>query len=584
DLLPVYREVLARLARAGAEWVQIDEPTLVEDRAPEELDLYRLAYRALAEAPERPKIMLQTYYGSLDGNWDTVVGLPVEGIGLDLVRTPENLLLVQQRPFPANKILGAGVVNGRNIWRINLEETLGTLEQIAGRVHPDRIWVQTSCSLLHLPHDVDLETELDPEIKPLLAFAEQRLEEVVALTRGLNQGRAAIQDALEESAAIFQMALDSAKIHHPETQRRLRDLTEEDFQRASPYPVRAREQQSVLQLPLYPTTTIGSFPQTKEVRAMRARWKKGVVSDAEYDAFIREQIRGVVRHQEEIGLDVLVHGEFERADMVEFFAEKLRGFAVTEHGWVQSYGTRYVRPPIIYGDVYRPEPMTVETIRYAQSLTSKPVKGMLTGPVTILNWSFPREDLSRRDVAFQIALALRDEVGDLEAAGIGVIQIDEPALREGLPLRYAAWDEYLDWAVRAFRLASSGVADRTQMHSHMCYSEFNDIIDAIEALDADVISIENSRSQGELLQAFAEHGYSRQIGPGVYDVHSARIPSVEEIMAMLERISQVLAPEQIWVNPDCGLKTRGNAEVWPSLEHMVEAARRMRARRPAAVG
>ncbi|MDI3341528.1 MAG: 5-methyltetrahydropteroyltriglutamate--homocysteine S-methyltransferase [Sphaerobacter sp.] len=581
DLLPVYAEVLARLAAGGAEWVQIDEPTLVQDRTPEELALYREAYTYLGNLPDRPRLMLQTYFEALDGNWDTVVGLPVEGIGLDFVREvrpPTNLDLVNRHGFPADKVLGAGVVNGRNIWRTNLVSAFSTLEQLAQRVDPDRIWVQPSCSLLHLPYDVDLETALAPEIKQLLAFAEQRLEELVVLTRGLNEGRSAIQDALEADAALFQAALDSDRIHHAPTRQRVAALTERDFQRSAPFAERITAQQEHLRLPRYPTTTIGSFPQTPEVRATRAKWRKGHLSDAEYQAFIRTQIAEVIRRQEAIGLDVLVHGEFERTDMVEYFAAQLAGFAVTEHGWVQSYGSRAVRPPIIYGNVYRPAPMTVEIIRYAQSLTDKPVKGMLTGPVTILNWSFPREDLPRREIAFQIALALRDEVQDLEAAGIRVIQIDEPALREGLPLRREDWQEYLDWAVRAFRLASSGVADRTQIHSHMCYSEFNDIIDAIEALDADVISIENSRSNAELLQAFTDHRYSRHIGPGVYDVHSARVPSTAEIVALLERASQVLDPSQIWVNPDCGLKTRGNAEVWPSLEHMVEAARAMRAR------
>jgi 5-methyltetrahydropteroyltriglutamate--homocysteine methyltransferase len=577
-LLPVYREVLTRLGRAGAEWVQIDEPTLVQDRAPEELSLYRAAYADLSQVSGRPKLMLQTYFESLDGNWETTVGLPVEGIGLDFVRTPDNLYLLNQHGFPANKVLGAGVVNGRNIWRINLEETFSLLEEIASRVDPEQIWVQPSCSLLHLPHDVELETGLDSEIKPLLAFAEQRLDEIVTLTRGLNQGRSAIDAAIETNAEIFRTALTSERIHHRPTAERIQALTNDEFQRPEPFEDRIKRQERNLKLPPFPTTTIGSFPQTREVRAARARWRKGSLSDADYQAFIREQIAQVIRQQEEIGLDVLVHGEFERTDMVEHFAEELEGFAVTEHAWVQSYGTRCVRPPIIYGDVYRPHPMTVETIRYAQSLTEHPVKGMLTGPVTMLNWSFVREDLPRSEVANQIALALRDEVADLEQAGIRVIQIDEPALREGLPLRQEDWNRYLDWAVRAFRLASSGVVPETQVHSHMCYSEFNDIIEAIEALDADVISIENSRSGSELLEAFTQHRYERQIGPGVYDVHSAEVPETGEMEDLLDRASKVLDPRQIWVNPDCGLKTRGNAEVWPSLQHMVEAAQKLRSR------
>ena len=584
ELLPIYAEVLARLARVGAEWVQIDEPTLVQDRTPAELDLFKQAYARLGQGGERPKIMLQTYFESLDGNWDTVVGLPVEGVGLDFVRTPDNLDLLNQRGFPSGKTLGAGVVNGRNVWRVNLEETLSLLERIAARVDVDRLWVQPSSSLQHLPYDVELETALDAEIKPLLAFAEQRLDEVATLTRGVNQGRSAVVDALEANAALFLSALDSARIHHAPTGARMAALGEADFQRAAPFGTRIRAQQHSLNLPEYPTTTIGSYPQTSEVRATRARWRRGSISDEAYWGFIRDHIRQLIRQQEEISLDVLVHGEFERTDMVEFFAEQLAGFAVTEHAWVQSYGSRCVRPPIIYGDVYRPEPMTVQTITYAQSLTDRPIKGMLTGPVTILNWSFPREDLPRRDVAYQIAAALRDEVHDLETAGIRVIQIDEPALREGLPLRHEDWDHYLGWAVQSFRLASSGVANDTQIHTHMCYSEFNDIIESIEALDADVISIENSRSNAELLRAFIDHRYTRQIGPGVYDIHSPRVPSADEMVTLLEQASEVLDPAQLWVNPDCGLKTRGNAEVWPSLEHMVEAARTLRARHPARVG
>ncbi len=576
ELLPVYREVLSRLGRAGAEWLQIDEPTLVQDRSPEELALFKTAYADLAKVSGRPKLMLQTYFESLNGNWETVTGLPVEGVGLDFVRTPENLFLLNRHGFPSTKVLGAGVVNGRNVWRINLEESLSLLEEIADRVQPDHIWVQSSCSLLHLPYDVELETDLDDEIKPLLAFAEQRLTEITTLTRGLNQGRSAVQADIEANAAMFQSALDSSRIHHRPTQQRMESLTEADFQRDESFESRIVQQQERLQLPPYPTTTIGSFPQTREIRAARARWRKGSISDTDYLEFIADRTRDVIRHQEEIGLDVLVHGEFERTDMVEFFADQLQGYAVTEHSWVQSYGSRCVRPPIIYGDVYRPHPMTVENTKFAQSVTDRPIKGMLTGPVTMLNWAFVREDLPRSEVANQIALALRDEVADLEQAGIGIIQIDEPALREGLPLRHEDWDEYLDWAVRSFRLASSGVGPSTQIHSHMCYSEFNDIIEAIEALDADVISIENSRSGSELLQAFIDHSYGRQIGPGVYDVHSERVPAMSEMESLLERASKVLKPGQIWVNPDCGLKTRGNDEVWPSLEHMVEAAHALR--------
>lgn len=579
QLKPIYIEVLERLARAGAEWVQIDEPVLVQDRTEEELQLLRRAYQSLGHASTRPRIMLQTYYGSLDdASWDVVTGLPIEGIGLDFVRDDGNRALLNRHGFPQGKVLGAGVVNGRNVWRTNLVEALEKLEEIAEHVTPDRIWVQPSCTLLHLPHDVRLETSLPEPVRALLAFAEQRLEELVILTRAMNEGRQAILEELERNAEAFRVALDGARLYRRDVRERLAALTEDDFRRSSPYEVREPLQRARFQLPLFPTTTIGSYPQTPDIRQVRARWRAGKLSDEEYWAFIRERIAEVIRRQEEIGLDVLVHGEFERPDMVEYFAEQLEGFVLTEHGWVQSYGSRVVRPPIIFGDVARPKPMTVEVSRYAQSLTQKPVKGMLTGPVTILNWSFVREDIPRREVAYQIALALRDEVRDLEAAGISIIQIDEPALREGLPLRRAGWPEYLDWAVRAFRLASSGVRDDTQIHSHMCYSEFNDIIEAIDALDADVISIENSRSHGELLQAFQDYQYPRQIGPGVYDVHSARVPSVEEILQLLEQALQYLRPEQLWVNPDCGLKTRRPEEVWPSLQNMVEAARRLRER------
>jgi 5-methyltetrahydropteroyltriglutamate--homocysteine methyltransferase len=576
ELLPVYREVLTRLGQAGAEWIQIDEPTLVQDRTAEELALFKTAYANLSQVSGRPKLMLQTYFESLDGNWETVAALPVDGIGLDFVRTPENLMQLNRHGFPSNKVLGAGVVNGRNVWRINVEETLSLLDEIVARVSVDRLWVQSSCSLLHLPYDVELEAHLDDEIKPLLAFAEQRLSEIATLTRGLNAGREAIRAEIEQNAEMFRSALDSSRIHHQPTQERMRALTDDDFQRDAPFETRIARQQQKLKLPPYPTTTIGSFPQTREIRAARARWRKGSMSDSDYQDFIAQRTTDVIRHQEEIGLDVLVHGEFERTDMVEFFADQLNGYAVTENAWVQSYGSRCVRPPIIYGDVYRSNPMTVETSTFAQSLTDRPIKGMLTGPVTMLNWAFVREDLPRSEVANQIALALRDEVVDLERAGIGIIQIDEPALREGLPLRHEDWDEYLDWAVRSFRLASAGVQTSTQIHSHMCYSEFNDIIEAIEALDADVISIENSRSGSELLQAFIDHRYGRQIGPGVYDVHSERVPATDEMESLLERASNVLDPGQIWVNPDCGLKTRGNDEVWPSLEHMVEAAHALR--------
>ncbi|HAX24380.1 MAG TPA: 5-methyltetrahydropteroyltriglutamate--homocysteine S-methyltransferase [Chloroflexi bacterium] len=576
QIVPIYQQLLADLAAAGAEWVQIDEPCLVQDRAAGELALFAEVYGALAASSARPKIMLQTYFGSLGSSWDAVMALPVDGIGLDLVRTPGNQTDLLGKGFPADKVLNAGVVNGRGVWRTNLDATLGTLERIVDKLgRKDGLAIGPSCSLLFLPHDVRLETSHDAEVLADLSFADQRLEEISTLAKGLNEGREAIRAELDADRVRID-ARQRSDAHHAGTQERLRALTAADAQRATPFADRIREQQGRLGLPAYPTTTIGSFPQSGEVRSMRARLRSGRITAEEYDTWVKSQMDDLIRRQEEIGLDVLVHGEFERTDMVEYFAEQLGGFIATEHGWVQSYGSRCVRPPIIVGDVYRPHPMTVATSTYAQSRTSRPMKGMLTGPVTILNWSFVREDLSRAEVANQIALALRDEVLDLETAGIGIVQIDEPALREGLPLRRAEWQEYLDWAVHAFRLASSGVQPGTQIHTHMCYSEFNDIIDAIAAMDADVISIENSRSNEELLKAFTDNKYEREIGPGVYDVHSPQIPETGEMVERLRNATRVLGAEHLWVNPDCGLKTRGNAEVWPSLTNMVAAAKDLR--------
>jgi 5-methyltetrahydropteroyltriglutamate--homocysteine methyltransferase len=464
-----------------------------------------------------------------------------------------------------------GPIDGRNIWRADLAALLPTLERARDRVGPDLLWVAPSCSLLHVPIDLDQETALDPELKTWLAFAKQKLQEVVTLTRAL-RGES-VSDELDLSTYAAKGRRSSAKIHNPKVKQRAGSVTERDLKRDSPFPARRKQQ---LPLPAYPTTTIGSFPQTAEVRAARKKLHDKTWGLAEYDRFIEEQITRTLKTQEEIGLDVLVHGEFERNDMVEYFGEQLGGFAFTEHGWVQSYGSRYVKPPIIYGDVTRPAPMTVRWSAFAQSRTARPVKGMLTGPVTILQWSFVRDDQPRSETATQLALAIRDEVGDLEAAGIKVIQIDEPALREGMPLRRSEQQAYLDWAVRAFRLATSGVSDATQIHTHMCYSEFNDVIRVIANMDADVISIENARSGSELLHAFDQYKYPNEIGPGVYDIHSPRVPSVDEIVAALRAMRKVLSDRQIWVNPDCGLKTRGWQETLPSLTHMVEAARKLR--------
>lgn len=575
QLVPLYRELLNDLREAGASWVQLDEPCLVQDRTAEELALFESAYSALA-SNGGPSIMLQTYFGSLRDNWDTVMNLPVAGVGLDFVRTPRNLQDIQAKGFPQGKTLSAGIVNGRGVWKTDLNEALGALGQIGLQVDADRLWVGPSCSLLLLPYDVGLE-EHDAELTANLAFAEQRLEEIALLTKALNDGPESIAQQMQEERQRLDFAR-TASTNHPPTQKRLGALTESDFRRATPIAERLKTQRDLLGLPPFPTTTIGSFPQASDVRQMRARHKSGKVTDKEYTAYVQSKIDELISRQEDVGLDVLVHGEFERSDMVEFFAEKLGGFITTQHGWVQSYGTRCVRPPIIVGDVHRPSPMTVKEITYAQSKTDRPVKGMLTGPVTILNWSFAREDIPRSQIANQIALALRDEVADLENAGIKIVQIDEPALREGLPLVRAEWEEYLEWAIAAFRLASSGVEPKTQIHTHMCYSEFNDIIASIDDMDADVISIENSRSNEELLRAFTDYLYQGEIGPGVYDVHSARIPTVDEMAERLENAARVLGEDVVWVNPDCGLKTRRDEEVWPALRNMVAAAQKIRER------
>ena len=572
-LLPVYGEVIARLAQAGASWIQLDEPCLALDRTPAELAAYRTAYAQLAKHAGPAKLLLATYFAGLDDNAATALSLPVQAVHVDLVRAPGQLDALLAR-WPTDKILSAGVVDGRNIWRADLSAALQQLQRAQEKLGPERVWVAPSCSLLHVPIDLDQETKLDAELKSWLAFAKQKLAEVVSLKRAL----AAPQSVADAFAASDRAAADrrtSERIHSAAVAHRVGAVTASDVKRQSPYTVRRARQ---LSLPPYPTTTIGSFPQTPEVRAARRRMLDGKMTAAAYDAFIGEQITKTLKLQEDLGLDVLVHGEFERNDMVEYFGEQLAGFAFTEHGWVQSYGSRYVKPPIIYGDVSRPKPMTVRWSRFAQEHTAKPVKGMLTGPVTILQWSFVRDDQPRAATAAQLALAIRDEVQDLEAAGIRVIQIDEPALGEGMPLRRADGAAYLEWAVRAFRLATSGVTDATQIHTHMCYSEFNDVVRTIAQMDADVISIENARSGSELLQAFQSYKYPNEIGPGVYDIHSPRVPSTAEIVKLLEAARAVLADRQIWVNPDCGLKTRGWEETLPALKNVVTAAQEMRAR------
>jgi 5-methyltetrahydropteroyltriglutamate--homocysteine methyltransferase len=529
-----------------------------------------------AYALPKLKILLATYFGGLGNNLDLALELPVAGLHLDLVRAPGQLDAVLARA-PLGLVLSLGVIDGRNVWRADLSKLLDRLEPVVARRGADHVQIAPSCSLLHSPIDLELETGLDPDVKSWLAFAVQKMAELSTLGRALAGGRESVKGALAASAAAIAARKASPKVHDKAVAESMAAVTEAFTRRGRTFAERAALQRARFGLPAFPTTTIGSFPQTAEVRKARAAHDRGQIGDAEYEGFLREETARTVRWQEEIGLDVLVHGEFERNDMVQYFGEQLSGFAFTRHGWVQSYGSRCVRPPILYGDVSRPEPMTVEWWRYAQSLTRKPMKAMLTGPVTILNWSFVRDDIPRQEAARQIALAIRDEVLDLEAAGAAMIQIDEAALREGLPLRRGDWKAYLDWAVESFRICASGVADATQVHTHMCYSEFNQIIDAIAAMDADVISIETSRSKMELLEAFRSYHYPNEIGPGVYDIHSPRVPDVAEMMELLRLARARLSDEQLWVNPDCGLKTRKWDEVRPALVNMVEAARQLRA-------
>jgi 5-methyltetrahydropteroyltriglutamate--homocysteine methyltransferase len=576
-LVPVYAEAIKKLADAGAEWIQIDEPILVQDLRGGELEALTYAYERIAAAKGDAKIIIQTYFDHVGDAYDTLVNLPIDGIGLDFVRGPENLDFIETKGFPSDKVLVAGVIDGRNIWAADLNKAFATLQEISQSVDPDRIHVSTSSSLQHVPYDVREEKDLHEEVKSWLAFAEQKLDEVVTLAKGLTQGKAAIADELAASKALHDAAASSKLRHNEAVQGRLKNLPPDADRRSLPYAERAAIQRERLNLPILPTTTIGSFPQTPEVRSTRRKFDNGDIDVSEYEAFIEGQIRAIIAHQEELGIDVLVHGESERNDMVQYFGEQLEGFTFTHNGWVQSYGSRYVRPPVIFGDVSRPNPMTVRWATYAQSLSDKPVKGMLTGPVTILNWSFVRDDQPRSETCRQIALAIRDEVADLEAAGIAMIQIDEAALREGLPLRRADWDEYLDWAVTSFRITAGGASPETQIHTHMCYSEFGDIFQAISDLDADVISIENARSGLELLQSFKEQGYDKGVGPGVYDIHSPRVPPTDEIASNLQATLTVLDLDQVWVNPDCGLKTRKPEESTAALRNMVAATQQVRA-------
>lgn len=572
-LLPVYAALLETLAAQGVEWVQIDEPILVTELSPEWRTAFETTYAALAAAPV--KRLLATYFGELQDNLPLACRLPVDGLHLDAVNARGEVDAVVAA-LPAHSIVSLGVVNGRNIWKADLAATLDWLEPLASRLG-GRLWIAPSCSLLHVPVDLDSEEKLDADIKSWLAFARQKLAEVDVLARAINSGRDAVAAELAANAAAIASRRASPRVHNPEVKTAVAKIEASLGRRLKPYAERAPKQAARLKLPLYPTTTIGSFPQTAEIRTARSRFKAGELDQAGYIAAMQAEIARSVREQEALGLDVLVHGEAERNDMVEYFGEQLEGYAFSQFGWVQSYGSRCVKPPIMFGDIRRPKAMTVEWIRYAQSLTDKPMKGMLTGPVTILNWSFVRDDQPRSVSCFQLALAIREEVLDLERAGVRVIQIDEAALREGLPLRRAQWQAYLDWAVESFRITANGVRDDTQIHTHMCYSEFNDIIAAIAAMDADVITIETSRSDMELLDAFDSFQYPNEIGPGVYDIHSPNIPSQAQIVALMKKAAERIPATRLWVNPDCGLKTRQWSEVVPALQNMVAAARTLRA-------
>jgi len=571
-LLPVYGQILDRLRAQGVEWVQVDEPVLVLDLP----QAWKTAFESVYSRWQCAglKRLLATYFGGLGDNLGLACKLPVDGLHIDAVRAPQQLGSVLDQ-LPAYKVLSVGVVDGRNIWRSDLAGALATLETVRERLG-ERLWLAPSCSLLHVPVDLERETALSKDIRSWLAFANQKLDEVALLGRALDEGSAAVADALAQSSEAVGARRQSRDVHREAVRTRLAAVDDTLATRNRPYAERAPLQHAWLKLPLFPTTTIGSFPQTAAIRAVRRDFRNGEITEAAYRARMQDEIADCVRRQETLGLDVLVHGEPERNDMVEYFGELLDGFAFTANGWVQSYGSRCVKPPIIYGDVERPAPMTVEWSRFARSCTARPMKGMLTGPVTLLNWSFVRDDQPRSETCTQIALALRDEVLDLERAGIRIIQIDEAALREGLPLRKGEWKTYLQWAVRAFRITAGGVADETQIHTHMCYSEFNDIIESIADMDADVITIETSRSDMELLDVFKDFDYPNEIGPGVYDIHSPNVPTLEDIVSLMEKAAQRIPAERLWVNPDCGLKTRGWPEVETALENMVAAARELR--------
>jgi 5-methyltetrahydropteroyltriglutamate--homocysteine methyltransferase len=571
-LLPVYAALLDQLAGQGIEWVQVDEPILATDLDAQWQQAFVTAYEALKS--DRVKLLLTTYFGRLQDNLGLACRLPVQGLHIDAINARAEVEQVVQQ-LPADKVLSLGVINGRNIWKTDLHATLEWLEPIH-RLLQSRLWIAPSCSLLHVPVDLDSEQNLDREIRSWLAFALQKLDELQLLATALNRGRVPAQEALIANNAAIEQRRASRRVHNPAVKLAVAGIDASSGVRSGSYAQRAAKQAALLKLPPYPTTTIGSFPQTKEIRQARSQYRLGELDAAAYKAQVEAEIARCVREQEALGLDVLVHGEAERNDMVEYFGEQLDGFAFSQFGWVQSYGSRCVKPPILFGDISRPKPMTVEWTRYAQSLTGKPMKGMLTGPVTILNWSFVRDDQPRQVTCHQLALAIREEVLDLEKSGVRVIQIDEAALREGLPLRRSEWDDYLQWAVESFRITANGVRDETQIHTHMCYSEFNDIIASIAAMDADVITIETSRSDMQLLDAFDNFNYPNELGPGVYDIHSPNIPSQDHIVQLMRKAAERIPAERLWINPDCGLKTRGWDEVIPALKNMVEAAKTLR--------
>ena len=567
-LLPVYVELLARLAEHGASWVQIDEPALVTELEPAWQVAYATAYRALDTSTV--KLLLTTYFGELAENLPLVARLPVQGVHIDALQAPDEIA-----QLCTDRVISLGVISGRNIWKTDLNAVLNWLEPLH-RALGSRLWIAPSCSLLHVPVDLERERELDPELRSWLAFALQKLDELRILARALDEGRAAVRGELAGNHAALEARRSSRRVHDPEVRVALAGLDRAAGRRKSAYAERAPKQVAALDLPLLPTTTIGSFPQTAEVRAARSRHRNGELGEEGYQAVIRAEIERSVREQEVLQLDVLVHGEAERNDMVEYFGEQLEGYAFTQHGWVQSYGSRCVKPPILFGDIRRPKAMTVGWTQYAQSLTSKPLKGMLTGPVTMLNWSFVRDDQPRETSCRQLALAIRAEVLDLERAGVRIIQIDEAALREGLPLRRSRWAEYLGWAIESFRISANGVRDETQIHTHMCYSEFDEILGAIADMDADVITIESARSSQQLMAVLEHFVYPNAIGPGVYDIHSPNIPSQEQIESALRRATSLIPIDRLWVNPDCGLKTRSWNEVLPALRNMVLAAHTLR--------